>query len=48
MRQENQYLAALREAERFEIKGPFLYIFAAARPKPLRFIGAGQSAGRAR
>jgi heat shock protein HslJ len=40
MHQESEYLAALQEAERFEIKAPFLYIFAAGRPKPLRFIGA--------
>ncbi|MGH8646061.1 MAG: META domain-containing protein [Gammaproteobacteria bacterium] len=39
MNQENQYLAALREAQRFEIKEPFLYIFAAGRSQPLRFIG---------
>ena len=42
MHQENQYLAALHEAERFEIDGPFLYIFAANRSQPLRFIGAGE------
>lgn len=40
MRQENEYLAALREAQRFEIKEPFLYIFAANRSQPLRFIRA--------
>lgn len=42
MHQENEYLAALHEAERFEIEGPFLYIFAANRPQPLRFISAGE------
>jgi heat shock protein HslJ len=40
MHQENEYLAALREVERFEIREPFRYIFAANRPQPLRFIGA--------
>jgi heat shock protein HslJ len=42
MKQESNYLAALGEAERFEIKGPgpFLYIYSAYRPQPLRFIGA--------
>jgi Heat shock protein len=38
MKQENEYLAALRDAQRFEIKEPYLYIFSANRPKPLRFI----------
>lgn len=38
MHQENQYLAALQKAERFDIKGPFLYIYAAGWPQPLRFI----------
>lgn len=42
MRQENEYFAALRDAQRFEIKEPFLYIFAANRPKPLRFIRADE------
>jgi heat shock protein HslJ len=42
MHQENEYLAALREVERFEIREPFLYIFAANRPQPLRFISAGE------
>lgn len=40
MRQEGDYLGALREAERFEIREPFLYIYAAGRPHPLRFIRA--------
>lgn len=40
MRQENDYLGALREAERFEVREPFLYIYAAGRPHPLRFIRA--------
>jgi heat shock protein HslJ len=40
MQQETAYLAALREAERFETDGTFLYIHAAGRPQPLRFIGA--------
>ncbi len=40
MHQESEYLAALREAQRFEIKEPFLYIFAANRSQPLRFIRA--------
>lgn len=38
MYQENAYLAALRKAQRFEIKEPFLYVFASNRAKPLRFI----------
>jgi heat shock protein HslJ len=42
MRQESEYLAALREARRFEIKGPYLYIFAADRPQPLRMIAADE------
>lgn len=48
LQQENRYLAALREAKRFEIKGPFLYVFAAGRPQPLRFIGAEESGHQAR
>lgn len=38
MRQEGDYLGALQEAERFEIKDSLLYIYAAGRPHPLRFI----------
>lgn len=41
MQQETRYLAALREAKRFEIKRPFLYIYA-GRTLPLRFIGADE------
>jgi heat shock protein HslJ len=37
MRQEQQYLEALRDANRFEIKGTSLYIHSAGRPQPLRF-----------
>jgi len=40
--QENEYLAALREAQRFEVKAPFLYIVASNRAKPLRFIRADE------
>ncbi len=44
MNQEKQYLAALGEADRFEIKGPgpFLYIYAAGLPQPLRFVRASE------
>ncbi len=42
MRQETTYLAALREAQRFEIKAPLLYIFTANRPQPLRFVRADE------
>ncbi len=38
MEQETRYLAALKEAERFELKGTFLYIYVVGRPQPLRFI----------
>ncbi len=40
MHQEKQYLAALADAERFEINEPFLYIYAADRQEPLRLIRA--------
>ena len=40
MRQEGDYLGALQEAERYEIRDSFLYIYAAGRPHPLRFIRA--------
>lgn len=46
MNQERQYLDALRDADRFEIEGSFLYIYAAGRPQPLRFIRADESGGR--
>jgi heat shock protein HslJ len=36
--QETAYLAALDAAERWEIKEPFLYIYAAGSQEPLRFI----------
>jgi heat shock protein HslJ len=36
--QENEYLAALAAAERWEIEEPFLYIYLAGRPEPLRFV----------
>ena len=42
MHQENEYLAALREAQRFETREPFLFIFASNRAKPLRFIRADE------
>jgi heat shock protein HslJ len=38
MNQENDYLAALDAAERWEIKEPFLFIYTAGRPEPLRFV----------
>jgi heat shock protein HslJ/uncharacterized membrane protein len=37
MRQEETYLAALREAVRYEVEGQSLRIFAAGRDEPLRF-----------
>lgn len=40
MRQEGEYLGALQEAERFEIRDSFLYIYSAGRLHPLRFIRA--------
>ena len=40
MRQERDYLGALQEAERVEIRDSFLYIYAAGQPHPLRFIRA--------
>ncbi len=39
MHQEAQYLEALRTADRFEVKGEFLYIHDAGQPQPLRFLG---------
>jgi heat shock protein HslJ len=36
--QENEYLGALDAAERGEITEPFLFIYAAGRPEPLRFV----------
>ena len=38
MRQEDAYFAALREAERFELGGQSLSIYARNRPEPLRFV----------
>jgi len=38
MRQEDAYFAALRDAERFEIDGQSLKLYAANRPEPLRFV----------
>ena len=38
MRQEQQYLEALEQANRFEIKGSLLYIHAAGRAQSLRFV----------
>lgn len=40
MRQEDAYLAALRDAERFEVDGEALRIYAAGRAEPLQFIAA--------
>lgn len=37
MRQEDSYLATLRDAERFEIEGETLRIYVAGQPEPLRF-----------
>lgn len=39
MSQENQYLAALRGAQRFEVRKPFLYIYGAGKSQPLRLVG---------
>jgi len=44
MRQEEQYLAALRDAERYEIDGESLRIFSADRPEPLRYASMEASA----
>lgn len=44
MDQETRYLAALHEAERFEIDEPFLYIHTTGRPQPLRLIRADDDA----
>jgi heat shock protein HslJ/uncharacterized membrane protein len=44
MRQEDAYLAALREAERFELEGDALLIHATVRPEPLRFSAAQATA----
>jgi heat shock protein HslJ len=38
MNQETNYMRALEAAERFELKEPFLYIYAAGHAQPLRFI----------
>ena len=45
MRQEDAYFAALREAERFEIDGESLRIYAAGRSEPLRFAVTAAPAG---
>jgi heat shock protein HslJ/uncharacterized membrane protein len=37
MRQEDAYFAALRDAERYEVDGETLRIYASSRPEPLRF-----------
>jgi len=48
MSQEAQYLEALRAAERFEWKDPYLLIYCKGLEKPLRFtrMAAGKSAGQ--
>src|SRR5262245_23866038 len=46
MRQEEPYFAALRDAERYEVDGESLRIFAANRPEPLRFASTDASAPR--
>ena len=38
MHQEQQYLTALHSAQRFELKEPFLFIYAAGQLQPVRFI----------
>lgn len=38
MNQETNYMSALEKAERFELKEPFLYIYAAGQSQPLRFV----------
>ncbi len=47
MRQETGYFAALQDAERYEIEGESLRIFAKDRPAPLRFIAIPASAAPA-
>jgi heat shock protein HslJ/uncharacterized membrane protein len=46
MRQEESYFAALRDAERYELDGESLRIFAASRSEPLRFAAMEASAPR--
>ena len=46
MRQEDAYFAALRDAERFELEGESLLIYAANRPEPLRFVAGPAPAER--
>jgi hypothetical protein len=46
MHQENRYLAALRAAERFEVDGPFLYIYTAGESL-LLLVAARLQAGAA-
>lgn len=48
MHQENQYLAALREARRFEIEGGFLHVFTADRAQPLRFAAVQEPGNQGR
>jgi heat shock protein HslJ len=40
MQQESRFLAALNDAQRFELEGSFLSIFIAGQAEPLRFIDA--------
>ncbi len=47
MRQEESYLAALRDAERYEVDGESLRIYAADRPEPIRFASMETSAPKA-
>jgi len=44
MRQEEAYFAALQDAERFEMDGQSLRIFAKGQPEPLRFVAMQASA----
>jgi heat shock protein HslJ/uncharacterized membrane protein len=46
MRREDAYLAALRDAERFEVEGDALRIHVAGHPGPLRFSAAQATAER--
>ena len=40
MQQETRNCESLRRADRFEVKGKFLYIHVAGRSRPLSFVGA--------
>lgn len=47
MRQEESYFAALRDADRYEVDGGTLRIYAANRPEPLSFVAVEATAPKA-